>query len=222
MQTAPTSLNNHYPFSPVPLSYSYSDFEPRFGTDTVRNHYENIYLGYIDDLNRLLEPYPEYQNMTLIELITNNADLPDDIRLGIYDSAGGVYNHEVIFGTITPYPSAPRGIVPDEIDASFGSAENMFQTISGHANAMSGSGHVVLAKRNNGALILLATENETTVLEDNLYPILIFDLWEHAYANDFGSIAEYINEYYSIINWDEANERYNTPYDFEQPLTANN
>ncbi len=217
-----TNLDNSYPFTAIPFAYSYAAFEPRLSGDTMQHHYENIYLQHISELNRLLSSHPEYHDMTLGELITNNESLPNDIRLGIYDNAGGAYNHEVFFETIQPYPSVPYGIVADEITASFGTSENMLQNIAAYSNAMSGSGYIVLAKRNTGALVLIAVENETTTLEDNMYPILIFDLWEHAYANNFDSAPEYIAALYNIINWEAANRRYNTPFDFEQPLTANN
>ncbi len=217
-----TNINNHYPFSPVPFRYSYNAFEPYMSGDTVQHHYDNVYLGYINNLNRLLEPYPQYHGITLGDLIINGENLPSSIRLGVADNAGGVYNHEVIFETLHPYNIPPEGIIAAEIDATFGSYDNMIESAINNASSVTGSGHIIGAKRNNGALVLITSENEETSLPYNLYPLFMVDLWEHAHVKDFVSREDYIRAMFNIINWDAVNSRYSDPFDFEQPLTANN
>ena len=66
---------------------------------------------------------------------------------------------------------------------------------------------LTLNKYNN--LELVATKNQDTVLELGLCPIILIDLWEHAYYLKYNNKKdEYIQNYKNIIDWSKAEERY--------------
>lgn len=77
------------------------------------------------------------------------------------------------------------------------------------AKSVFGSGYtfLVLDKFNN--LKLINRANQNTPLVNNLKPILLIDVWEHAYYLKYKNLRdEYINNFVKLINFDIANEEY--------------
>jgi len=54
-----------YPFKLPSLNFAYNDLEPYMDTETVTIHYTKHHQGYVDNLNKGLEKYPEWQNYSL-------------------------------------------------------------------------------------------------------------------------------------------------------------
>ena len=55
----------HYPFELLPLPYLYDSLEPHIDTETMYLHHSRHLRAYVDNLNRLLKPYPEFHDWTL-------------------------------------------------------------------------------------------------------------------------------------------------------------
>lgn len=60
-----------------------------------------------------------------------------------------------------------------------------------------------------GGLKIVTTANQDTPLCSNLCPILNLDVWEHAYyLKHYNLRADYIDDWFRVVNWDQANKRY--------------
>ena len=94
--------NLTYPFTPMPLKYRFNELEPYLNEQVVFTHYEKHYKSYIDKLNNALSTYPQFHRWTLYDLLLNIYQLPWEIQNQVWVSAGGVYNHELYFATMTP------------------------------------------------------------------------------------------------------------------------
>ena len=71
-------------------------------------HHDKHFAAYVDALNQLLERTPAYQSWPLWKLCLNWEELPDGLRQGVRNNAGGVFNHDLYFRTLHPCRSPPR------------------------------------------------------------------------------------------------------------------
>lgn len=80
-------------FKLEPLPYSYDALEPYIDKETMILHHDKHHQAYVDNLNKILSTHPEIESKSLEQLLSNPTILPRDVRQGIINNAGGVYNH---------------------------------------------------------------------------------------------------------------------------------
>lgn len=197
------NYDNYYPYTAVKLPYELNALSPHISEYTLYFHHDKHYQGYIDKLNGKLKDSPLMQNIPL-EGLTKTDD--KDTRT----SAGGVFNHELYFTSLTPNYREPSANFKKKIEESFGSVENMLKKLVEAGLSITGSGWVWLVENNKGKLEILTTSNQETIDFDKYNPILAIDVWEHAYYLDRQNRrAEYLEAIMKIINWAEAENRLN-------------
>ena len=109
-------MEAHYPFTLPPLPYGYDALLPEIEERTLHFHHDKHFATYIDNLNKLLEQHPSCQDWSLEQLVQECSRLPEDIRQGVRNNAGGVYNHDLYFKTLAPGPvTSPEGPLEDAI-----------------------------------------------------------------------------------------------------------
>ena len=119
-------MESHYPFTLPPLPYGYDALLPEIGERTLHFHHDKHFSTYIDNLNKLLEKHPAAQDWPLERLIQEWPSLPEDIRQGVRNNAGGVYNHDLYFKTMAPGPAAsPSGALESAINRGFGDLDGL-------------------------------------------------------------------------------------------------
>ncbi|MCI8862914.1 MAG: superoxide dismutase [Lachnospiraceae bacterium] len=199
----------HYPFEVLPLPYLYDSLEPNINMETMFFHHSKHLAAYVDNLNALLRPYPQFHEWTLERLLLENQKLPEDIRTKVWNNAGGVYNHQLYFAGMSPNPTHLLGKLKDALLLDFGTWESFYEIFFQMAVELFGSGNLWLAADERGKLVILPLPNQDTPLPKNLTPVLNLDVWEHAYYLEYQNLrAEYIHNWFRIINWTEAERRY--------------
>lgn len=203
-------MNGHYKFENEPLPYAYDALEPFIDEKTMRLHHDKHLQTYIDNLNKTIEDYPEFQNMTLEELLVNSDLLPEEIRVPVHNNAGGVYNHRLYFSNLQNSGNKePIGELAEYIDRIFGSYDMFKKKMKEAALSVFGSGYAWLAAGDFGVLKIVTTQNQDTPLPYRLCPILNLDVWEHAYyLKHYNVRADYIDDFFQVVNWKEANDKY--------------
>lgn len=214
-------MQNHYPFPLEPLPYAYDALEPTIDAQTVMIHHDRHLKSYVDNLNKTLEPYPMYHSWTLEMLLCNINALPEEIRIPVQRNAGGVYNHNFYFNGMSPHPSNPKNKLLDAINAAFGSYENFKAVFKKNALSVFGSGYswLVMDKHANrpNELRIINTANQDTPLPCTVCPVLVIDVWEHAYYLKYqNKRADYIDNWFQVINWDKAEKNYNQCIDYKE------
>lgn len=201
--------NNHYPFVNLPLPYDYDALEPFIDTQTMHLHHDRHLQTYIDNLNKTLADYPNLQNMTLEELIQNADKLPCSIQKTIRNNAGGVYNHRFYFNMLTnPSSEFPEGKLRKAIYEAFENYPRFKDLFKQAALSVFGSGYAWLIS-DKGKVRIITTANQNTPIEYGLTPILAIDVWEHAYyLKHYNKRADYIDNWFQIINWEKAEHNY--------------
>lgn len=203
-------MNEHYKFINIPLPYAYNAMEPYIDEKTMMLHHDKHLQTYIDNLNNTLSKYPEFQNWTLEQLIMNVPSLPDEIQTAIKNNAGGVFNHQFYFSSLTPPAvSTPVGMLGEAIVNKFGSYESFQNQFKTSALSVFGSGYAWLIVDATGQLSIITTQNQDTPLPLGMCPVLNIDVWEHAYyLKHYNKRADYIDDWFHVVNWNNANSNY--------------
>ena len=105
---------------------------------------------------------------------------------------------------------APGGDLAQAIDRSFGSFEAFKAQFQAAANAVEGSGWGILAYRPiDDSLVVLQAEKHQNLTQWGVVPLLVLDVWEHAYYLKYqNKRPEYVKNFFNIINWEDVAERF--------------
>ncbi len=122
----------------------------------------------------------------------------------LFNNAGQHYNHSFFWNCLTPNGGgAPTGALAEKIDAAFGSFDKFREEFINAGIGQFGSGWVWLVE-SNGALEITKTANAETPLTEGKTPLLVCDVWEHAYYIDFQNrrpdfLASFLD---NLVNWE--------------------
>ncbi|OSB12439.1 superoxide dismutase [Paraclostridium bifermentans] len=200
-------------YDKIELGYKFNELEPYIDAKTVEIHYGKHLQTYVNNLNNLLKGYEDiFDGKSLEELLKNVSDLPEEIRQGVINQGGGVYNHNLYFSILSPKASLmPEGNLLEKINQTFGNVDNLKDELSKKAIAQFGSGYASLLMDRNKNLFIKSTSNQDTNLQDGLVPILTIDVWEHAYYLKYQNLrADYVNNIWNIIDWKKVSNLYNS------------
>ncbi|KGJ48328.1 superoxide dismutase [Clostridium sp. NCR] len=200
-------------YDKIELGYKFNELEPYIDAKTVEIHYGKHLQTYVNNLNNLLKGYEDiFDGKSLEELLKNVSDLPEEIRQGVINQGGGVYNHNLYFSILSPKATLmPEGNLLEKINQTFGNVDNLKDELSKKAIAQFGSGYASLLMDRNKNLFVKSTSNQDTNLQDGLVPILTIDVWEHAYYLKYQNLrADYVNNIWNIIDWKKVSKLYNS------------
>ena len=199
-----------YPFVARPLHYEYDALVPVLDGETLAFHHDKHYKTYVDNLNNALSDYPEQQQMSLQELLTELDALPTAIQTAVRNNGGGVYNHELYFDSMkSPVGQEPSGMLAEAIDRDFGSYKQWKEQMKQAAVGKFGSGWAWLVSDKNGKLSIVQTSNQDVPDLEKYIPLLLVDVWEHAYYLQYQNRrADYVEGWFGLINWRKAGKRY--------------
>ena len=119
-------------------------------------------------------------------------------------------NHQLFFEQFTPGKAAknPSGELLFLIEQSFGSFDKMCEQINKAAKSLFGSGWVFLVMNEGGVMQVMSLANGDNPLRHGWKPIMVVDLWEHAYYLDYQNRrAEYMENFWMIVNWQIVSKR---------------
>lgn len=203
-------MSNHYPFPLEPLPYDYDALVPVLDSRTLHFHHDKHLQTYVNNLNSLLEPYPAYHDWSLEKILKHLDQLPEKIQTPVRNNAGGVYNHQLYFNSMTRQSDAePKGKLAADINRDFGSYEAWRAQMKDAALGVFGSGWAWLVQDKNAGLKIVKTPNQDTPLSDTVVPLLLVDVWEHAYYLQYQNLrANYVDGWFSLIDWDKVEARY--------------
>lgn len=201
-------MEQHYPFSLPPLPYAYDALLPQLDEKTLHFHHDKHFAAYVENLNKLLADQPAYQSWTLEQLCRDWCLLPDTVRQGVRNNAGGVYNHDLYFRCMAPTPAtSPSGALADAVTRDFGDLQGLKAAMKAAALGQFGSGWAWLVLDRDGTLSVQKTPNQDTPLP--LQPLLCCDVWEHAYYLQYQNRrADYFENWWQLVDWPQLSKVY--------------
>lgn len=194
------------------LSYSYDALEPFLDARTMEIHHSKHHATYVAKLNEALQNNPELQEKSVEELLVNLNAIPETIRTAVKNHGGGHANHSLFWKSIGPKKNVePSGIVIESIEKNLGGFAKFKEDFSKMGAGLFGSGWAWLVVDASGTLKTMMTPNQESPLSQSLMPIMCLDVWEHAYYLKFQNRrADYINEWWNVVDWDGITERYSS------------
>lgn len=199
-----------YPFVAKPLPYEYDALVLVLDQETMHFHHDKHYKTYVDNLNAALSDYPELQKTGLSDLLRQIDKLPAAIQTPVRNNGGGVYNHELYFDSMkSPVGQEPSGILLEAINRDFGSLQQWKEQMKQAAVGRFGSGWAWLVTDKDGKLSIVQTANQDVPDLNKVTPVFLVDVWEHAYYLQYQNRrADYVEGWFSLINWRKAEKRY--------------
>ncbi|HEY8364112.1 MAG TPA: superoxide dismutase [Haloplasmataceae bacterium] len=195
------------------LPYAYDALEPYIDAKTVEIHYSKHHAAYLNNLNKILEKYPEIsENRTIEEILTNINDVPVDIRQQVINQGGGFANHNLYWSILSPNGGGvPSEKISQAIIEQFGTFDELKRQLKDAAIGVFGSGYGFLVMdKDSKKLEIMQTKNQDSPLSFNKIPLIIIDVWEHAYYLLYQNRrADYVERLFNIIDWDKIESLYN-------------
>jgi len=207
---------------PLPdLTYAYNELEPWIDEGTVRAHHLGHHDAYRNKMNTLLnqwrdqEPLNHFVTEPLVEIIRHLDRVPDVFHAKLRNQMGGYVNHCLYWSLMSSNPSGavrvPNPELLAEITASFGSFDSFKQAFTTAAQDLFGSGYVWLVRyRDESAgeqLSVISTTNQDCPLSDGADPLLVIDVWEHAYyLKHQYRRAQHISDWWKLVDWNNVDK----------------
>ncbi|EJE7235885.1 superoxide dismutase [Clostridium sporogenes] len=186
------------------LNYDYNALEPHYDEKTLKIHHDIHHKAYVDGLNKAEQKLQEARESGDFTLIKHW-----EKEIAFHGS--GHILHTLFWENMTPNGKInPEGSVIERIKQDFGDYEKFKKQFTEAAIAVEGSGWTVLAWNPMfQKLVILQAEKHQNLTQWGVVPLLILDLWEHAYYLKYQNRrAEFINAWWNIVNWDIVNTRY--------------
>lgn len=198
------------PFEMVSLPYAFDALEPVIDARTVEIHYTKHHATYLKNCNAAMEKYPNLSHMTIEEILSDLNRIPEDIRTAVRNNGGGFYNHNIYWASMSPNAGgSPTGKLAAAIEATFGGMVELKKEMEKAGLARFGSGYAWLSARKGGILTVHSTANQDCPLSEGLIPLIVVDVWEHAYYLKYQNRrADYLAAWWDVVNWQEAERRY--------------
>ncbi|MFA8300374.1 MAG: superoxide dismutase [Hyphomicrobiales bacterium] len=195
-----TDRNGKYTLPPLP--YSYAALEPIIDEKTMKLHHDIHHAGYVKGLDK-----------ATIEV--NKAIEENDYSKIAYWEAllafhgGGHFLHSIFWHSMSPKKTDMSAELGNYITKDFGSLDNFKNYFAASTNAIQGSGWGVLTYQPEAdRLIILQCEKHQNLSQWISTPILVLDVWEHAYYLKYQNRRlDYINSWFDIVNWKWVSDR---------------
>lgn len=191
------------------LPFDPQSFSGKMSPETFDFHYNKHHKTYFDNLVKLIAG-TDLENDELIDIVKKS----DQQNLtAIFNNSAQVFNHNFYWQSLSPEKKEISEYLLSQINKNFLSLENFKEELKKTALGKFGSGWawVVLEE---GNIKIIATSNAETPITKEQIPLLVIDVWEHAYYIDYRNRrAEYLDVLISdLLNWEF----------FENNLKANN
>ncbi len=190
------------------LPYATSALEPHIDAKTMEIHHGKHHNGYVTNLNNAIKG-TDLESKSLEELLHVAGS-----NTAVRNNGGGHYNHSLFWKIMSPSGGGePTGDLANAINSKFTNFEAFKEAFSKAAATRFGSGWAWLILTSAGSLEVVSTANQDNPLMDVAEvkgtPIIGLDVWEHAYYLNYQNLRpSYIEAFWNVINWDQANANY--------------
>lgn len=187
-----------------PLPYAYDALEPVISEEIMRLHHTKHHQSYVDGLNKAEKKLEDARKSGDFSLVKHWSR-----ELAFHGS--GHYLHTIFWSNMSPNGGGkPSGKLLKEIEKYFGSYEAFKMQFTEAAKAVEGVGWAILvwsprARR----LEVLQSERHMILTQWDTIPLLVLDVWEHAYYLQYkNERAKYVDKWWDIVNWNDVEQRF--------------
>jgi Fe-Mn family superoxide dismutase len=192
-------------YSLPPLDYGYNAFEPLLSSEIVELHYSAHHAAYVKGANKAAD------------------DLAEARRTGRYDTIGqlernlafhfsGHVLHSLLWRNLSPNGEGePSGDLAEAIERYFGSLEALKAQLNAVCSTLQGSGWGAMCWDPLGRQLVVEQVYDHQNNVGPALPILVIDMWEHAYYLQYRNRKEeWLSAYWQLIDWQDVARRFAT------------
>jgi superoxide dismutase, Fe-Mn family len=186
-------------FIHLPLPYSHGHLEPYMDEETLNLHYTFHHGGAVKGANKdlsMIRKAMEENNFETVDFWTK--------KLAYHFSSHIL--HTIFWTNLTNKKTEPKGQLLKEIEKSFGSFDKLKGLIAATSKNVDGSGWGILGYQPySQSLTILQCENHEKLTQWGVIPILVIDVWEHAYYLKYkNKRSDFVDALFNIIDWDNV------------------
>jgi len=199
-----TQSGEHRPYELTPLPYAYDALAPEINESVLRVHYAKHHAGYVKGLTATLD------RLETVRSTGDYSEIKPLSRQLAFHGSGHVL-HTLYWHSMTPKGSAePNGKLRSDLERDFGSFEAFHAQFIAAAVKVEGSGWAVLAyEPMGGRLLILQAEKHQNLTIWGAIPLLVCDVWEHAYYAQYQNRrADYVDSFSRLMDWPAVARRY--------------
>jgi Fe-Mn family superoxide dismutase len=187
------------------LAYAADALEPHLDAQTLQLHHDKHHRGYVDGANKA-----EQQLASLRE--SGDYTLIDYWERKLAFHTAGHQLHSLFWTNMAPPGKGgkPTRSLERAVEASFGGADQLRAQLSAAATSVEGSGWGILGwNRLHESLVILQCENHQKQVIWGTTPLLVVDVWEHAYYLRYQNRrADFVKAWWNVVNWDDVSRRF--------------
>lgn len=178
------------------LPYAKDAFGDILSSETFDYHHGKHHNAYVVKANELVAADPTLQGKSLVELIKI-------AKGGLFNQVGQIWNHSFYWLCLSPEKKAPSGKLLDLINEGFGSVDALVDKLKAEAVGHFASGWAALILK-DGKLAVTSYHDADCPIAHGDTPLLILDVWEHAYYIDYRNLRPNYAEKLlkEAIDWD--------------------
>ena len=197
---------DHSPQTLPPLPFAPDALAPVISARTVDFHYNKHHAGYFTNLAKLVAGTP-WATASLEEVILASAGAPD--KKPVFNNAAQAWNHNLYWQSLAPAPSTPSPALAAAITRDFTTQAALEAELAKAAVGQFGSGWAWLVL-DSGRLKVVATSNADNPMVGGAVPLLVIDVWEHAYyLDEQNRRVDYVDGViHKLLNWGNASRRF--------------
>lgn len=187
------------------LPYAYNALEPAIDQETMRLHHTKHHQSFVDGLNKAERELQKARHSNHFELIKHWE------REAAFNGAGH-YLHTIFWTIMSPDGGGqPTGQLRRAIEESFGSFDKFKKQFTEAANNVEAVGWAILVwSPRSRRLEILQAEKHQNLSQWDVIPLLVLDVWEHAYYLKYkNERKKYVDNWWDIVNWPAVEARLN-------------
>ena len=178
------------------LPYPKDAFGDILSVETFDFHHGKHHNAYVVKANELVAADPALQGKSLVDLIKSS-------KGALFNQVGQIWNHSFYWLCLSPEKKQPSGQLLNLINEGFGSVDALLDKLKAEAVGHFASGWAALIL-NDGKLEVTSYHDADTPVAHGHAPLLILDVWEHAYYIDYRNLRPNYAERLlkEAIDWD--------------------
>lgn len=185
----------------IDLPYPLDALAPAISAETLKKHHGAHHKGYVDKVNSLTKD-TNRADASLEQIIVAARNAKD---AKLFNQAAQVWNHGFYWHSLAPESAAPPPVLAQAIEESFGGMDAFSEQLAKAAIEHFGSGWAWLVASED-TLSIESTHDADTFADGQANPLLVIDIWEHAYYLDRQNERKaYVDAVVGkLLNWEFA------------------
>ncbi|MBV8972119.1 MAG: superoxide dismutase [Sphingomonadaceae bacterium] len=188
-------------FSLPPLPFAPEALEPHMSARTLSFHHGKHHQAYVDKANAAIKDGP-LANASDEEVVRAAKAQGNQ---GLFNNAAQAWNHSFLWNSLSPSGGgAPSGQLKELIDRDLGGVEGFAEKFKAEAVGHFASGWAWLVHDGQALKVVSTHDADTALVHEGLKPLVVLDLWEHAYYLDYQNARPgFVDAFLAkMINWD--------------------